>query len=381
MMAMRDPVPGNRMPAAPGAPALPEHDLQLIRAEAAASDRAGMLSPALQRLIHERGWLRMLAPEAAGGAELALPQAVRLEEALAAADGSTGWSVTLCAGAAWFAGFLEPRFAREILATPNLCIGGSGAPSGFADIDGDGYRLSGRWEFATGAPMTTHFTLNAVLREHGQPLADAGGAARVRAFIVPASQVAIHENWRTIGLRATASHGFSLDRAWVDARHAFEIAPGAATAGGPLYRFPFMSLAYVTLAANVAGMAASFLAMAQAVIAQRKHHLIATPLPELPQVRDALREATGGFEAARTLFYRLLDAMWDAVCRGTAVDVAGTRALHAAALGLVDTGRRAVDALYPLCGLRAADEASDIGRVWRDLHTATQHALLLPLAD
>jgi hypothetical protein len=34
-----------------------------------------------------------------------------------------------------------------------------------------------------------------------------------------------------------------------------------------------------------------------------------------------------------------------------------------------------------LCGLRAADEASDIGRVWRDLHTATQHALLLPLAD
>jgi alkylation response protein AidB-like acyl-CoA dehydrogenase len=361
-------------------PVLSQQDTQLIRSEAAASDRAGMLSPALQQLIHEHGWLRMLAPEAVGGCELALPQAVRLEEAIAAADGGTGWSVTLCAGAGWFAGFLAPAFAREILATPKLCVGGSGAPSGYADIDGDGYRISGRWEYATGAPMTTHFTLNAVLRKDGQPLLDGSGAPRVRAFIVPATHVSIHENWRTIGLRATASHGFSLDRARVGARHAFDIALDAATASGPLYRFPFMSLAFVTLAANVAGMASNFLGMAQAVIAQRRHHLIARPLTELPQVRDTLRDAVGGFDAARELFYRLLDNMWEMVCRGAAVDEAETRALHAASLGLVDAGRRAVDALYPLCGLRAADEASDIGRVWRDLHTATQHALLLPLA-
>jgi alkylation response protein AidB-like acyl-CoA dehydrogenase len=220
-----------------------------------------------------------------------------------------------------------------------------------------------------------------VIREHGQPVTDASGAPRVRAFIVPASHVAIHENWRTIGLRATASHGFSLDQARVGAQHAFDITPAGATASGALYRFPFMSLAYVTLAANVAGMAASFIGMAQAVISQRQHHLIARPLPELPQVRDTLRDAAGGFDAARALFYRLLDRMWDAVCSGVAVDAADTHALHAASLGLVDAGRRAVDALYPLCGLRAADEASDIGRVWRDLHTATQHALLLPLAD
>ncbi len=190
-------------------------DVRLIREQAAASDLADALTPALQALVHERGWLRMLAPASAGGAELALPEVVRLEEAIAAADGSMGWLVTLCAGAGWFAGFLPPALAREIIGTPNLCVAGSGARTGFADVDANGYRLSGSWDFATGAPLATHFTMNAVIRENGAPLIDGSGAPRIRAFIIPASLVQVHDSWRSVGLRATASHGFSVDDVWV----------------------------------------------------------------------------------------------------------------------------------------------------------------------
>jgi hypothetical protein len=51
----------------------------------------------------------------------------------------------------------------------------------------DGWRISGRWGHATGAPHATHFTLNAALYEGGQALRDASGAPRVRAFIGPAA--------------------------------------------------------------------------------------------------------------------------------------------------------------------------------------------------
>jgi alkylation response protein AidB-like acyl-CoA dehydrogenase len=354
-------------------------DAALIREHAAASERAGMLTPALQELIHARGWLRMLAPQSAGGAELALPQVVRLEEAIAAVDGSAGWTVTLCAGACWFAGFLPPDFAREVIATPHVCLGGSGAPSGYADIDGDGYRLSGRWDFATGAPMTTHFTLNAVIRRDGQPVTDENGAPRIRAFVVPAGEVAFHQNWHATGLRATASHSFSLDGVRVGSRNAFDITPQGATAHGPLFRFPFLSLAFVTLAANLSGMGGHFVGLAREVIAQRKHHVTGQPLPELPQVRAALEEAQATLQAGRERFYHLLDTAWDRVCSEQPVDEAHTRELHAASLHLVDVARRAVDELFPFCGLRAADERAEIGRVWRDLHTASQHALMLPV--
>lgn len=358
---------------------LAEQDARLIREHAAESDGAGMLTPALQALIHERGWLRMLAPQAAGGGELALPQAVRLEEAIAAADGSTGWTVTLCAGAGWFAGFLPPAFARDIIGTARACLGGSGAPSGFADIIGDGYRLTGHWDFATGAPMTTHFTLNAVIRKDGQPVMDANGSPLIRAFVVPASAAAMQHNWHANGLRATASHSFSLDGIRVGAHHSFDITPQGATAHGPLFRFPFLSLAFVTLAANVSGMGCHFLELARDVIAQRKHHVSGQPLPELPQVRAALDKAASGLDAARRRFYELLDATWELVCREQPVGEPLTRDLHAAALALADTARRASDELYPFCGLRAADERAEIGRVWRDLHTASQHALMLPV--
>jgi len=358
---------------------LEPHDAQLIHEHAAQSDEAAALTPALQALIRERGWLRMLAPAASGGAELALPDVVRLEEAIAAADGSMGWLVTLCAGAGWFAGFLPPAFAREIIGTPNLCVAGSGARTGFADVEGSGYRLSGSWDFATGAPLATHFTMNAVIRENGAPQRDAGGAPRVRAFIIPAQHVQVHDSWRSIGLRATASHSFSVDSVWVGAEHGFDIDAAHATAPGPLYRFPFVSLAYATLAANLSGMALNFVALAAQMLARRRHPATAQPLAEVPAVANALREAQEGMAAARSMFYRLVDRMWETVCSNVEVEAADMQALQVAALDLVTVARRAVDELYPFCGLYAAHEGSDIGRAWRDLHTATQHTMLLPL--
>lgn len=361
---------------------LAAEDAALIRQYAAESERAGMLAAPVQELIHKRGWLRMLAPESVGGSELPLPQAVRLEEALSAADGSTGWTVTLCAGAGWFAGFLAPTLARDIVGAPRACLGGSGAPSGYADIDGDGYRLSGRWNFATGAPMTTHFTMNAVIRENGEPLLDAAGTPRMRAFVVPAAHVKVEENWHAIGLVATASHTFNLDGVRVDASQAFDLVPEAATAPGPLYHFPFMSLAFVTLAANISGMALNFIGQARELIGRRRHHITHQPLAELPQVQRALTHGPAELEAARKHFYQLLHAAWDQGSRGQQPGPAADNALQRASLDMVDAARRAVDELYPLCGLAASDRScdSDIGRAWRDLHTATQHALMLPFS-
>jgi hypothetical protein len=52
--------------------------------------------------------------------------------------------------------------------------------------------------------------------------------------------------------------------------------------------------------------------------------------------------------------------------------------MEALSMEWVAASRRAVDALYPYCGLYAAREDSPINRVWRDFHTASQHALLMP---
>jgi alkylation response protein AidB-like acyl-CoA dehydrogenase len=317
----------------------------------------------------------MLAPRAAGGAELPLPDVVRLEERLAATDGSLGWVVTLCAGAGWFAGFLPPALAAQIMATPHVCLAGSGAPTGFADIDGDDFLITGRWDYASGAPMATHFTLNAVLRQRGEVLRDGDGKPRIRAFVVPARHVTLEASWQAIGLRASASHAYRLDGARVPASHGFTIDAAHATADGPLYRFPFMALAYVTLAANLLGMAGCFVELAGPLIAARRQHGTSVPLAEVPSVAARLAAAREDLAAHRAALHETLDGAWADVVRHAPPDDAG---LQRVSLQVVATCRRVVDGLYPYCGLQAAREDAAINRVWRDFHTATQHALLLP---
>jgi alkylation response protein AidB-like acyl-CoA dehydrogenase len=296
---------------------LTERDIRRIERHARAADTAGFLHPVQRALLHQRGWLKMLAPRASGGAELPLPQVVRLEEAVAAVDGSMGWVLTLCAGAGWFGGFLAPELARAIIATPRL-------------------------------------------------------------FLVPAAQVRIVPSWGSIGLRASASHSYRIDGEWVGKEYGFAIRPEAATADGPLYRFPFYSLAFVTLAANVAGMAAHFMRLARPCMARRRHAVKGLPLLEVPEVAALLRDKEQAHAAARQRFYAVLDRGWALVAAGTQLDAADMQAIQASSLELVAASRAAVDELYPYCGLYAAHEDSTINRVWRDFHTASQHSLLLP---
>lgn len=357
---------------------LAPRDAGRIARHAAAADAARFLHPAQQVLLHRRGWLKMLAPRACGGAELALPDVVRFEEAVAAVDGSLGWVLTLCAGASWFAGFLPPDTARAIIGTHRVCVGGSGAPTGYADVEGEGYRITGRWDYASGAPMATHFTLNAILREHGQPLLDESGAARIRAFIVPAAQVDMEPSWGSIGMRASASHSYRIAGQWLHKDHGFTISAATATADGPLYRFPFYSLAFVTLAANVAGMASHFLQLARPAIGRRKHAMRGVPLLDVPEVVSLLHAKERAHASARERFYALLDQAWALVAVGSALSAEDIAGMQSASLALVAVSRQAVDELYPYCGLHAAHEGSEINRVWRDFHTATQHSLLLP---
>jgi alkylation response protein AidB-like acyl-CoA dehydrogenase len=345
-----------------------------LQARAADADAAGELQTEQVRLIHDKQWLRMLAPRALGGLELALPDVVRLEEAIAQADGSCGWVVTLCAGAGWFAGFWPETLGRQILQTSDLCLAGSGAPTGFADRDGEGWRLNGRWLHASGAQLATHYTLNAQLREGGQALLHAQGQPRICAFVVPAALVqAEADSWHSIGLRASTSRAFSLRHVHVSAQHAFVIDAAHATAPGPLYSFPFMALAFVTLGACVLGMAQHFLTLARPLTERRIGHL-GGPSATAQALWQSSHHA---LQVARTDFYEALDQAWQANVQGQRLSSEHDNRLARTSLALVRCSREVVDGLYPLCGLHAADPRTEINRVWRDFHTASQHTLWL----
>lgn len=345
-----------------------------LQTSAATSDQVGQLQADQIELIHSNQWLKMLAPREVGGDELNLPDVVRLEETLCAIDGSCGWVVTLCAGAGWFSGFLPTDIASNIMGTPNVCLAGSGAPSGYAERDGDSWLLNGRWTHASGSQLATHFTCNAQLQQNGLPLLDAQGRPRICAFVIPASQVHIEDgSWHSIGLRATTSCAFVLRDVRVPYEFAFVIDAASATATGPLYRFPFEALAFSTLAACVLGMARHFMILAQKLVDRHIGHLNGPCV----SAQMLWSNYNLSLQKLRTEFYTQLNHAWHITLQGNVTNDLETKQLVNTSLALVRQARESVDQLYPYCGLQAADPRTEINRVWRDLHTASQHALWL----
>ena len=340
-----------------------------IRKVAAAAEKLGRLHPDMLALAYEQQWFRSLVPKRYGGLALPLPAMVRLEEGLSWADGSLGWTVTLCSGAGWFAGFFPSASFSEIggqapktekvepdvlFGDPGLCLAGSGTVSGRADVVDGGYRVSGRWPYASGAVHATAFTANCVIHAGGMPVIAVGGDPLVRPFLFLRGEVVVDQDWNAVGLVATGSHGFAVRDLVVPAGRAFRIAAEAAIDDDQLYRYPFMPLAEATLAANSSGMARHFLDCCT----------------ELGAGGTDLEAASVALEERRGAFYRELDRSWEQVSRELQEGVSqASKELAAAALYWVDK-------LYPRMGLFAARVDSSINRVWRDLHTASQHPLL-----
>ncbi|WP_295653183.1 acyl-CoA dehydrogenase [uncultured Mucilaginibacter sp.] len=343
--------------------------ISAIRDNAAQSEKDGKLLPAQLQLAYEQQWFKMLVPWVYKGLELSLPEEVRLIETLSWADGSLGWTVTLCTGAGWFGGFLDPALCEKIFADPEVCLAGSGAPKGTAIIDGEGYRISGSWNYASGALHATHFTANCIMHTPD-------GKAEVRPFIFEKSEVTVLPAWNYTGMVATGSHSFEVNDLYVPANRMFRIDADYAIIPSPLYQYPFHQLAEATLAVNISGMAIHFLDLCETVFAEKK---VAKGLSQNQQneLDEALQSSIAKLNAVRPEFHTTMYRSWVDYLGDASVDPEpNLKKVSAISRKLAKTSLQIVDELYPYCGLIAASTSSAINQVWRDIHTASQHALL-----
>ena len=93
----------------------------------------------------------MLQPRFLGGAELRPVLFTQVTEALAQTNASVGWCVGQNNGCSMTAAYLDREVACEMFGPPTgiLAWGPPGAPYEAQPVDG-GYRISGKWRFASG---------------------------------------------------------------------------------------------------------------------------------------------------------------------------------------------------------------------------------------
>lgn len=343
-----------------------------IRGDAFKAEQEKNLTVKQRDLIFEHGWFDMYVPKNYGGLELSLPEILRIEESLSWTDGSTGWVVTLCSGAAWFVGFLDPLLAKEVFDdSKKVCFAGSGAISGTATKTAQGYEINGYWRHATGSLLANVFTVNCVILENGVELRDQAGNPVVTSFVLKKNEVIIHSTWNSMGMIATGSHAMEVANMLVPLNRAFTIHPSKAFLKHPVFQYPFLQLAETTLAINLSGMAFRFLDLCREIFSFKKNK----------DAEQKLNDRLSRLNVLRSEFYLQTDAAWSTLVSETKIPDSLLQNVSEVSHRLAQGCRNVINELYPLCGLEAADSRNEINRVWRNFHTAGQHALFRSLSQ
>lgn len=349
-------------------------DTNIIRNTAGGAEKTGMLHAEQLEVIYTNKWFKLLVPNAYDGRQVTLPELLQQQEAISWADGSTGWVVTLCNGAGWFGGFISPEIAPGIFNDEHVCLAGSGRVTGTAEIIENGYRINGSWKYASGIHHATHITANCMITKNEETVLT-DGEPLIRPFIFDRKDVAIMPAWKYTGMVATGSDAFEIKDLEIAANHQFKIDPSAAIITDPIYRYPFHQLAEATIAVTLSGMSLHFIDLCKEIFAEKLKQ------PRLSDRQKAMlteeaESAEAKIDGQRKVFYDAIDCSWDAIKNNNTIPDDVLAAVSNTSHALAQISREVVDKLYPLCGLAAAHTGTEINRVWRDLHTASQHSML-----
>jgi indole-3-acetate monooxygenase len=335
------------------------------------------MPPDLVEALRSIGIFRMFVPQSHGGLELDMPAALEVFGALSRIDGSVGWISMIGAAHGIFAPLL-PRHAYEQIYQngPDVIIAGSAQPVGRAAAVAGGWRVNGRWPFASGCQHAEWMFGFCVMTEGGKPLsgpAGEGGPPLVQGFFLPAGDWQIEDTWYVAGLKGTGSHHITLRDTVVSAGNFFDLANGVPCLPGPLYQAVLPVLPLMLGAVSV-GMAEGALdELVELAKTGRQQLQASVPMRDSETFQGELGRIAAELRAARAFLQVQAGSHWRHALAGTLKDEAlHTQATQTAIL-LATTCVRAADACFALAGSSALYETSPLQRRLRDLHVVAQH--------
>lgn len=369
----------------------------VLASRAAAHDETGAYPADDVDDLRAAGLLGLLVPERLGGAGAGFADYVRVAAALARGSGATALVFNMHACVTGALAGVPDELARSLGAPDSFFVARDhllaeavrGALYGVAITEreagsrlsamrttyareGDGYRIRGEKSVSTAAGQ-----VDAALVAARAADAPEGTDGRVSYFVVPTGPgVTVRETWDPLGMRATASHGLTLDT-HVEA----DALVGGLEGLAVLLAYALPQWLVASYAAVYVGVARACVDEAAAYLSTRVAHATATPtstaeagaLTKLAAVRQRIGRADAQVEAARLV---LEDA-------GRRVDAAPgdpetNRAVYRAKLLAGDAATDAAATCTEACGLGALARGSALERLFRD---ARSGAVMPPSSD
>jgi len=344
----------------------------LVREHADEAERLRHLPAPVAQAMAAAGLYRIAAPRRSGGAEADPMRQIEVIEAVANADGSTGWNLMI--GIESF-GLIAPAFetCAELLADPMTVLCGSTAAVCIADEIPGGFRVNGQWQFVSGCHNAQVFTGLVQRRRNGVPI---DGLPPVYAVAtLPDWQIV--DTWNVGGLCGSGSHDVRITNLDVPNERML-VRMGTIRGDTPLERIPLGTrLAYnkVAVALGIARHAIdAFIDIATGKIPR----FTSRTLRDRPFAQRAVARAEVRLRSARSLVFELTEALWAKVTERERVTPYDRAMYQIACSDAVSGAFEAVDAVAEAAGTTANDRASPLERLTRDIRVIRQHVTVAP---
>ena len=329
--------------------------------------------------LHASGLMRLMQPKRFGGSELGIEALLEVVLELCKGCASTAWVYSNLASHAWNIGQFELQAQQDVWTDdPNaLAATGLAFPCGKATPVEGGYRVSGRWPFASGVSASTWMLVGAMTEQ-------AGGAPSPRFFLVPQPDFRSLDDWQAYGLTGTGSHNVEVNDVFVPAHRSMSAevfangqnVPGAQVYANRLFQTPtFAAFAYVLSIVPLGAAKAAVEQFTQGM-RQRAGTYTGVRVAELGPVQARIAEAAACVEFAEVVMRRDWRELTSGVEAGQFPSMETKlrwKRNVAFAAGLMV---RAIDTLMPAAGAGGLSSNAPLQRQFRDIHAASAHIAL-----
>lgn len=344
--------------------------LATIEARRGEIDRGRHVPRDIVQQMKAAGIYRSAVSPRFGGEPVPPHEFLHLIERIAQVDGSASWVAAFGSANTYYAALPLETQAIIYANGPDQAFAGALYPPCRAGRVAGGWRITGRWRFASGCRGADWISC-------GITDADNPGGAVLMA-VAPAAAFEIIENWDMLGMQGTGSFDISLKDhfiadAWVCPRGS------RAVLDDLIYRYPVLAYQAQVHAASNLGLARAAIDIATNMSGGAKIMPGVARLVDRAYFRTELAKAEASLRSYRAFYYDATEEAWDEIERSgeatpeqkTMLRLAATNAAHGCAA--------IIQSLYRVCGMGAADKSNRMQQLVRDAMVVTQHASLTEL--
>lgn len=306
----------------------------------------------------------LMVPKEVGGGEAPIVACIDTFAEISRADGSAGWCLMAnAATVAFFGAWAGDDFAAELFADGVPLAAGQFAPNGTAELDGDGFHITGDYRFGSGTNHSDWIGAGVLTNEED---------SRLLMALMPRSEVTLGNDWNVLGLEATASWDYTVRDVRVPEGATFDFFAPVRRRGGPVYELGVLGLTSAGHAGFAIGVVRRALDELIAIAATKERMGASAPLREKESFLIALANLDARARSAASWVRESF-----AAAEATAIDTgeADPTELALARQSTVfatQDGAAVVRDAYLLAGTDALREGP-LQRCFRDIHAGTQH--------